>query len=104
MSKKRICVASFRLTGSKFTRSASVKMSTYRWGVFLGPSILDHSCRFPLTTNLDTNEWILRRPNAAVSFTGSLLTVRALQPLDSLEDALITYVDPDLPGPARWKS
>ena len=37
-----------------------------------------------------------------MSFTGSLLTVRALEPLDSLEDALITYVDPDLPGPARW--
>jgi len=29
------------------------------------------------------------------------LTVQALEPLDSLEDALITYVDPDLPGPAR---
>jgi len=29
------------------------KMSTYGWGVFLGPSVLDHSCRFPLTTNLD---------------------------------------------------
>jgi len=61
------------------------KMSTYGWGVFLGPSILDHSCR----------------PNAAVSFTGPLLTVRTLQPLDCLEDALITYVDPDLPGPVR---
>jgi len=29
------------------------------------------------------------------------LTVRALEPLDSTEDALITYVDPDLPGPTR---
>ena len=29
------------------------KMSTYGWGVFLGPSVLDHSCRFPITTNLD---------------------------------------------------
>jgi len=60
-------------------------MSTYGWGVFLGPSLLDHSCR----------------PSAAVSFNGPLLTVRALEPLDSLEDAFITYVDPDLPGPAR---
>ena len=74
-----------------------------------------------LTTNMaiisvhlagqDSHELILQakmvmssscRPNAAVSFTGPLLTVRALQPLDSLEDALITYVDPDLPGPVRW--
>lgn len=64
------------------------KMITYGWAVYLGPSILDHSCR----------------PNAVVSFTGPLLTVQALEPLDSLEDALITYVDPDLPGPARWQT
>ena len=37
---------------------------------------------FPSQPTWTSYEWILRRPNAAVSFTGSLLTVRALQPRD----------------------
>jgi SET and MYND domain-containing protein len=61
------------------------KMETYGWGVYLAPSVLDHSCQ----------------PNCVVSFSGCLLTVEALAPVHSLEEALITYVDPALPGPTR---
>jgi len=60
-------------------------MKTYGWGVYLAPSILDHSCQ----------------PNCVVSFSGPLLTVRALAPLNSLDEAFISYVDPGLPGPVR---
>jgi len=61
------------------------KMISYGWGVYLGPSIMDHSCQ----------------PTAAVSFSGRRLTVTALRTLDSLDDLYISYCDPNLPTNVR---
>jgi len=60
-------------------------MNTYGWGVYLGPSILDHSCQ----------------PNSTVSFSGCLLSVQTVVAIPRLEDAFISYLDPSLPGPVR---
>jgi len=57
------------------------KMDTYGWGVYLGPSILDHSCQ----------------PNCMVSFSGNRLTVTAASQLGCLEEAFISYLNPSLP-------
>ncbi|XP_023211798.1 histone-lysine N-methyltransferase SMYD3-like isoform X1 [Centruroides sculpturatus] len=48
-------------------------------GLFLGPSILDHSCD----------------PNAAVTFDGRFLHVRAVRdiPSENIRDVFISYID-----------
>lgn len=61
------------------------RMETYGWGVYLGPSILDHSCQ----------------PTASVTFSGRQLTVTANRPLASLNQAFISYCDPSLPSSVR---
>jgi len=60
-------------------------METYGWGVYLGPSILDHSCQ----------------PNCVVSFNGNKLSVSAIGNVSSLEEARISYLNPKLPTKAR---
>ena len=55
-------------------------METYGWGVYLGPSVLDHSCQ----------------PNCQVSFSGPRLTVSTLQQISSLGEARISYLNPKL--------
>lgn len=61
------------------------RMETYGWGVYLGPSVLDHSCQ----------------PNCVVSFKGNRLTVTATQNFTSLDDARICYLNPKLPTQLR---
>lgn len=61
------------------------KMETYGWGVYLGPSILDHSCQ----------------PTASVSFSGRQLTVTANRSLANLGEAFISYCDTALPSSVR---
>jgi len=56
-------------------------MKSYGWGVYLGPSILDHSCQ----------------PNCMVAFHGKTLTVTAASHLATLEEAFISYLNPALP-------
>ena len=61
------------------------EMETYGWGVYLGPSVLDHSCQ----------------PNCVVSFTGKNLTVTTTQQVSSLAEARISYLNPKLPTQLR---
>ncbi|XP_023323148.1 histone-lysine N-methyltransferase SMYD3 isoform X2 [Eurytemora carolleeae] len=61
------------------------KMETYGWGVYLGPSIMDHSCQ----------------PSACVSFSGYRLTVTCLRHVTSLTDLFISYCDTSLPTKLR---
>ena len=61
------------------------KMESYGWGVYLGPSIMDHSCS----------------PNALVSFHGRLLTVTALEEVEELDDVRISYTDSSSPASVR---
>jgi len=60
-------------------------MVSYGWGVYLGPSILDHSCQ----------------PNCMVSFHGCNLTVTAATNISGLDSAFISYLDPSLPVTTR---
>jgi len=53
------------------------EMENYGWGLYLGPSILDHSCT----------------PNAMVTFNGNILTVTAMKDLDNLNQVKISYTD-----------
>ena len=61
------------------------QMSTYGWGVYLGPSVLDHSCQ----------------PNCVVTFSGNRLTVNTVQKISSLSEARISYLNPSLPTQLR---
>ena len=61
------------------------KMESYGWGVYLGPSVLDHSCQ----------------PSCTVRFQGRRLTVTAVKALSGLDQATISYLDPSLPQPVR---
>ena len=61
------------------------QMETYGWGVYLGPSVLDHSCQ----------------PNCQVTFSGKRLTVSTLQKISSLGEARISYLNPKLPTQLR---
>eukprot|EP00092_Neocalanus_flemingeri_P092733 GFUD01117774.1.p1 GENE.GFUD01117774.1~~GFUD01117774.1.p1 ORF type:complete len:232 (+),score=61.38 GFUD01117774.1:112-807(+) len=61
------------------------QMETYGWGVYLGPSILDHSCQ----------------PNCMVSFHGNSLSVTAASHISLLEEAFISYLNPSLPANIR---
>jgi len=61
------------------------RMNSYGWGVFLGPSIMDHSCQ----------------PSATVSFKGNRLTVTCARPADDLSEVFISYCDTKLPTHLR---
>jgi len=50
-------------------------MDTYGWAVYLGPSIMDHSCS----------------PTAEVSFTGNRITVTLLRDVYDLSEVSISY-------------
>ena len=60
-------------------------METYGWAVYLGPSVLDHSCQ----------------PNCLVTFSGPRLTVSTMQKIPSLAEARISYLNPKLPTQLR---
>lgn len=61
------------------------EMETYGWGVYLGPSIMDHSCQ----------------PTAVVSFTGCRLSVTCLRDVLDLSQLFISYCDTQLPTHLR---
>jgi len=60
-------------------------METYGWGIFLGPSIMDHSCQ----------------PTAEVSFTGNMLTVTSIKDVEDLSEVFISYCDSTHPTQIR---
>jgi len=64
------------------------KMITYGWGVYLGPSILDHSCQ----------------PNCQVTFKGNTLTVTTLARVESMSGAFISYLETSLPASIRQET
>lgn len=61
------------------------RMHTYGWGVYLGPSIMDHSCQ----------------PTACVTFSGCRLTVTCLRDVDDVDQLFISYCDTSLPAHIR---
>jgi len=56
-------------------------MNSYGWGVYLAPSIMDHSCQ----------------PSAVFSFSGTRLTVTCTKDVSDLSELYISYCDTNLP-------
>ena len=60
------------------SRAMGSEWAIMGWGVYLGPSILDHSCV----------------PTAKVTFKGLRLEIRSLKPFHDFKKLLVPYLDP----------
>lgn len=72
--------AVFDMFGKMSVNSYSIcdaEMQPIGAGVYLGASLLDHSCR----------------PNAVAVFSGTTLQVRCIRPISSAEPVIISYID-----------